>query len=143
MAGAAEARPFGVEGVTPAEVQGVMRAMGLSVQSSEQSEGRPGLAASYGGVSYDVAFHDCDASMHCKSVQIYAGFNLHSAVSVDLINRWNQQWRFGYGSVDPQGAAFLQIDFDASYGSTEQVRAYIERFHQLAPQFAQFIGYTR
>lgn len=141
-AATANATPVGADGVSVSEVRTVMRNMGLNPTDSPQNDGAPGLAATFGGVNYDVAFHECDARGNCLSLQIYAGFNLDSPPTASLMNSWNQQWRFAYASVDDNGAAFVQIDFDMKHGSTEQVQSNIERFHDLAPRFAQFIGYT-
>lgn len=138
----AHASPVGADGISVNEVRAVMRGMGLSPTDSPQNDGAPGLAASFGGVNYDVAFHECDPRGNCLSLQIYAGFTLDSAAATNLMNSWNQQWRYAYASVDDNGAAFIQLDFDMKHGSTEQVQSNIERFHDLAPRFSQFIGYT-
>lgn len=139
---AAHAAPVGSDGVSVSEVRQVMRGMGLTPTDSPQSDNLPGLAASYGGVNYDVAFHECDARGNCLSLQIYAGFTLTQPIALERINAWNQQWRFAYASVDTDGAPFVQIDIDMKDGSTEQVRSNIERFHDLAPRFAEHIGYS-
>lgn len=138
----AQAGPVGADGVSVNEVRTVMRGMGLSPTDSPQNDGSPGLAASFGGVNYDVAFHECDAGGNCLSLQFYAGFTLNAPAATNLVNSWNQQWRYAYASVDDNGAAFIQLDFDMKHGSTEQVQSNIERFHDLAPRFSQFIGYT-
>lgn len=142
LAMSAQAAPVGADGASVSEVRAVMRGMGLTPTDSPQSDGAPGLAASFGGVNYDVAFHECDARGNCLSIQIYAGFTLDSAAATNLMNSWNQQWRYAYASVDDNGAAFIQLDLDMKHGSTEQIQSNIERFHDLAPRFSQFIGYT-
>ncbi len=139
---AAHANPVGADGVSLNEVRQVMRNMGLAPTDSPQNDNEPGLAASFGGVNYDVALHECDARGNCLSIQAYAGFTLTTPIALERINSWNQEWRFAYASVDAEGAPFVQIDQEMKYGSTEQIEAMLERFHDLAPRFAEYIGFT-
>ena len=104
-------------GATLIEVERVLRGYG-TVEREEAGDGTPVLVGRMGGYDYQTHFYGCDdAGRACKSIQLTAYFDPEGA-SLDRINMWNLEKRFGKAYLDTDGDAVIEMDVNLDFGVT-------------------------
>src|SRR5262245_44158479 len=81
--GEARAYGFGADGASLEEVRGVVRQLNWQVSDAPQADGKPGLRFAAGGVNVDITMFECDSAGNCRSLKMWAGFEVERAVSYE------------------------------------------------------------
>lgn len=108
-----------------ADVQGLLDAMRLA-NTRAYSDGGTGPAwqLQLGDVETVLFLDDCDGP-RCGSVQLWAGFTTDAPVTLETLNAWNRDHRFGRAYVDGAGVVHLEHAVDLAGGVA--VRAVVEQ----------------
>lgn len=132
-----------VDGTDPDEVAEVARGYG-SVQMNSAANGNPMISGEIEGVSYYLFFRNCsDTHSDCEDLNFYAGFR-DNKQTLDAINAWNRDKRFGKAYLDSDLDAVIEYDVNLEYGiSRENLDSSFSIWSLILKQFADYIGFER
>jgi len=137
----AQARPLPAGGVTAQEVIEVLQAEGYRAQEDVDGVGDPMVRSATDGVNYNIYFYDCQGA-RCTSIQFGSAFDLSEPMTLDRINEWNRDMRFGRAYLDDEMNPILEMDVDLELGATtEQLESVIGTWAAVVPAFKTFIDF--
>jgi hypothetical protein len=138
-ASAAEAQTI-VDGSNPDEIVNIARGYG-SANLETQNSGDPKLTGRIDGVTYQVFFMNCTDNTNCEDLNFYAGF-LDNKQTLDVINAWNRDKRFGKAYLDSDLDAVIEFDVNLEHGVTrENLDAAFGLWALILDQYTTYIGY--
>ena len=106
-----------------------------------QSSGDPRIAGSINGIMYQAFFLNCTDNTACEDINFYAGF-LDNKPTMDAMNAWNRDKRFGNAYLDVDLDAVIEYDINLEHGVTrENLDASFSVWSMLLDQFAAYIDY--
>jgi hypothetical protein len=111
-----------------------------------QSDGNPriiGHLSDQNDLTYAVYFMNCsDANTDCEDLNFYAGF-ADVKPTLDTINAWNRDKRFGKAYLDADLDAVVEFDFNLEYGVTrDNLVAGFDLWSLIVKQYTDYIGYN-
>ena len=105
------------------------------------SEGNPTISGRIDGVSYQVFFMNCTDGANCEDINFYAGF-LDLKPTLDVINAWNRDKRFGKAYLDSDLDAVIEWDVNLEHGVTrENLDAAVGIWQLILDQYTTYIGF--
>ncbi|WP_243030925.1 YbjN domain-containing protein [Thermus altitudinis] len=128
-----------VKGLTPGELEGLLREMGLGYE--KRGEGLFLLKLEK-ALKVWVELDWCEEG-RCGLVALYAGFR-KDGVSLEQINRWNRERRFSRAYLDEDGDLWVEWELDLTEGvSRETVKEFFRLFTETTiPTFMEHIGFS-
>jgi hypothetical protein len=113
----------------------------LGTAASAQSNGDPKITGKIEGVSYQVFFMNCTDNANCEDLNFYAGF-LDNKQTLEVINAWNRDKRFGKAYLDSDLDAVIEFDVNLENGVTrENLDAAFSLWSLILDQYTTYIGY--
>ena len=142
-ASATLAEPVPDGGMTAAEVAKVLHDKGYRAEITTDSVGDPLIESGVDGTHFSVYFYGCEGEVpRCNSIQLMAAFDLEEGLSLERINLWNREHRFGRGYLDDESDPFVEMDLDVEFGfSTEALANNLDTWSSVLPGFKEFIGF--
>lgn len=143
---AAIAAPAAAANVT-ADVDQVAAAMkrgGYTVEVKDTKDGRF-IRSTRGKESYEfsVFFYGCDANTtrNCKSVQLYAGFSPKTKPTLEALNAYASDNRWGRVYRDDDGDPVVEMDIDLEKGGMSEALFLdnLEYFEAVMDRFGEFV----
>jgi hypothetical protein len=129
-----------VDGSNVDEVVKIARGYGTA-ELEAQSNGDPQIKGEIKGVTYYVTFMNCKENTSCEDVNFYAGF-LDNKQTLEVINAWNRDKRFGRAYLDSDLDAVVDFDVNLEYGVTrDNLDAAFAVWSLILDQFTTYIGY--
>jgi hypothetical protein len=108
-----------------------------------QKNGDPKIEGSVGGIQYAVYFMNCTDNKACEDINFYAGF-LDLKPSMDVINSWNRDKRFGKAYLDTDGDAVIEMDLNLEHGvSSDNLDAAFGIWELVVDQYTTHVGYKK
>lgn len=128
-----------VKGLSPAEVEGVLKQAGLSYERVDAREFRLPMA----GLEKVWLYLDYCQEERCGVLTLSAGFTLDGGLGLEVLNAWNRDRRFSRAFLDEEGTAWVESDLDLTGGvSLGAVRAFLDLFaEEILPDFMDHIGF--
>jgi len=75
-----------------------------------------------------ILFMNCDDNhKNCKTLQYYMGFSDAEDVTLEMINQWNRERRFGRAYIDDVGDPVVEMDVDLDFNGIPR-RNLVESF---------------
>lgn len=106
-----------------------------------QSNGDPKISGKIEGVTYQVYFMNCADNENCEDLNFYAGF-LDNKPTLEAINAWNRDKRFGKAYLDADLDAVVEFDVNLEHGVTrENLDAAFAVWTLVLEQFTAHIGH--
>jgi hypothetical protein len=132
-----------VDGTNVDDVANIARGYG-SVTVDKASNGDPMITGKIEGVSYYLFFRNCtEANTECEDLNFYAGF-LDNKQTMDAVNAWNRDKRFGKAYLDSDLDAVIEYDVNLEHGVTrENLDSTFSVWSLILKQFADYIGFQR
>lgn len=128
----------------PSQLSPVMKKAGYTVE--QKSEGAEiWLRASNGKESYpfSVLFYGCDdkTTANCKSVQFYSNFTPKKKLTLEAMNDYARDNRWGRIYIDKQSNAVIEMDVDMEDGGMSEALYLdnLEYFEAMMDRFATFV----
>jgi len=107
----------------------------------KQQNGDPKILGKVGGIQYAVYFMNCSKNKNCEDLNFYAGF-LDLKPSLEVINDWNREKRFGKAYLDADKDAVIEMDLNLEHGvSSDNLDAAFSVWELVVDQYTQHIGY--
>ncbi len=140
LATPALAGPIPDGGVTAAEVAAVMLSKGFKAEITKDSDGDPMIISGVDGTTFRVLFYGCKPTKRCMAIQFASGFDLKTGLSLQQINNWNRNNRFGRGYLDDDMDPIVHMDVDLEHGATtEAVANVLATWSSVVPAFKAFM----
>lgn len=132
-----------IDGTNVDEVLNIARGFGAAKLQSA-SNGDPVIEGKIEGISYYLFFRNCsDANTECEDLNFYAGF-LDNKQTMEAINAWNRDKRFGKAYLDADLDAVIEYDVNLEYGvSQENLDSNFQVWSLILKQYADYIGFER
>jgi Putative bacterial sensory transduction regulator len=112
-----------------------------SASLEEQNNGDPKITGKIEGVQYAVYFMNCTDNKECEDLNFYAGF-LDNKPTLELINEWNRDKRFGKAYLDSDNDAVIEFDVNLEHGvSKDNLDAAFEIWSLVLGQYTDHIGF--
>lgn len=99
----------------PEVVASFLEAYGLKVERDTDGVGDPMLSSRIEGSYFDVFFYGCTEAKDCDSIEFSAEFEMPEPVSVEVMNAWNREGRYGRAYVDENGIANIEYDVNLDF----------------------------
>lgn len=117
-------------------------ARGYGTASLEsQADGSPRIAGKIKGVPYYVFLMNCTDGAACEDLNFYAGF-ANIKPTLDAINAWNRDKRFGNAYVDSDLDAAIEYDVNLEYGvSRQNLDAAFGVWSVILEEYIAYVGY--
>jgi hypothetical protein len=128
-----------IDGSQTDEILNLARGYGAA-HLETQSNGDPQISGKIEGVTYQVYFMNC-TDENCEDLNFYAGF-LDNKQTLDAINSWNRDKRFGKAYLDAELDAVVEFDVNLEHGVTrENLDAAFAVWTLVLEQFTAHIGH--
>lgn len=106
-----------------------------------QEDGSPLISGKIKNVIYTVFFMNCSDDAACEDLNFYAGFT-DIKPTLDAINAWNREQRFGNAYLDADLDAAIEYDVNLEFGvSRPNLRAAFGVWAVILEQYVAYIGY--
>jgi hypothetical protein len=129
-----------VDGSQVDEILNIARGYGSATMET-QSNGDPRITGKVEGVTYQVYFMNCTNNANCEDLNFYAGF-LDNKQTLEVINAWNRDKRFGKAYLDSDLDAVVEFDLNLENGVTrENLDAAFTLWTLILDQYTTYIGY--
>ena len=129
-----------IDGSQTDEILNIARGYG-SATLEKQSNGDPKISGRIEGVTYQVYFMNCTDNESCEDLNFYAGF-LDNKQTLEAINAWNRDKRFGKAYLDADLDAVLEFDVNLEHGvSQKNLDAAFSLWALVLGQYTTYIGY--
>lgn len=129
-----------IDGSQVDEILNIARGYG-SATMEKQSNGDPRITGKVDGVTYQVYLMNCTNNTNCEDLNFYAGF-LDNKQTLDVINAWNRDKRFGKAYLDSDLDAVIEYDVNLEKGVTrENLDAAFNLWTLILEQYTTYIGY--
>jgi len=88
-----------------------------SAELTTDAEGDPKIVGRMKGTRYSVMFYGCDNGKYCDDIQFTASWSGYK-VSMNEINTWNKNMRYGKAYLDDDNDPTLEIAVNLNHGVT-------------------------
>ena len=125
------------------QVAAAMTRGGYSVEIKQTKDGRF-IRSTRGKENYEfsVFFYGCDANTtrNCKSVQLYAGFSPKTKPTLEALNAYASENRWGRVYRDDEGDPVVEMDIDLEKGGMSEALFldHLEYFDAVMDRFGEF-----
>lgn len=141
-AASASAASYQDGGVTASQVAAVLQANGYQAEITKDGQGDPMVRSAADGTKYRILFYGCKGTPRCTALEFLVGFDLPNGMSMEKLNKWNRDARFGHAYLDDENDPYLQLDLNSSPGFTsESLATYVDTWTALVPKFKTYIGF--
>ena len=86
-----------------------------SASLDKDSQGDPVIQGRSDGIKYSINFYDCKPDVGCWDMQFMAGWS-NVKVSLDAINDWNRETRYGKAYLDKDSDPNLKMAVNVKHG---------------------------
>lgn len=134
---------FAQEMVDGSDVEVILEIANAHGEASleSQSGGNPRMSGRINGLGYQLFFMNCTDGKDCEDLNFYAGF-AELKPTVDAINDWNRNKRFGNAYLDSDLDAVIEFDVNLEFGvARDNLDAAFGLWELLLQQYAEHIGY--
>lgn len=125
----------------PAMIAKVMRDAGYRAEIEKASDGSPFIQSSSGGYPFRLFFFGCeDDFTDCDTVQLFAGFKSDRSPSLQEMNTYSRDNRWGRVYIDEEDDPVIEMDIDLEDGgmSAELFKDNLEYWDTIMGKFAGF-----
>ncbi|EEW24619.1 YbjN domain-containing protein [Rhodobacter ferrooxidans] len=127
----------------PAAIAELMRNFGYRANLGTDDQGDPKIDSSSGGSNFSIYFYGCTNGKACDSIQFSSGFDLTKGSSLQVVNDWNRDKRYGKAYLDNEMDPFIEMDFNLDFGgiSDENFRDSLDIWERLVGDFKKHINF--
>ncbi|MEL7487995.1 MAG: YbjN domain-containing protein [Pseudomonadota bacterium] len=136
-------RPEANNGMTIAQVAGVMRDNGFTIVLNEDKAGEPVIFSEAIGLNFALFGYNCEgAEMACSEFLFSAYFDTDVAPSLETINAFNEKALAGRAFLDETGDPNIEHLFTVSAADDgELIERNLAIWETVLTEFAEHIGY--
>ncbi len=138
----ASARPM-QGGVTVDDVARALDQKNFPVEVANEAteQGAARIRSELEGTKFFVRFFGCRSDGRCASIQFVAAYDLPDGTTLDKMNLWNAEYRFGRAYLDAERDPYVAFDADLERGATpEAVSNTVDVWAAVLTQFRSFLA---
>jgi hypothetical protein len=126
------------------QVAAALKRGGYTVEIKQTKDGRF-IRSTRGKENYEfsVFFYGCDANTtnNCKSVQLYAGFSPKTKPTLEALNEYASENRWGRVYRDDEGDPVVEMDIDLEKGGMSEALFLdnLEYFEAVMERFGEYV----
>ena len=134
-----------LDAVTARELAAVMAEFGYDIELKD--ENGPALVTRRGETKFTISFYGCDKNPDvsrriCGDAQFRSSYNLPDAASLNLMNKWNNEFRFGKAYVNGEGRATVEMTINLDGGVTKSyLHSLLKWWGLVLRDFEAYIGW--
>ncbi|MGB8812966.1 MAG: YbjN domain-containing protein [Paracoccaceae bacterium] len=127
----------------PIAIAELMKTFGYRAELTADDQGDPKIKSSAGGANFSVYFYGCTKNKDCTSIQFSAGFDLSDGTTMDVVNDWNANKRYGKVYLDSEKDPYIELDVNLDLGGVteENLRDTLEIWDRLVSDFKTHIDW--
>ena len=127
----------------PEQVAAALQTFGYRAELTKDDQGDPKIKSSAGGANFSIYFYGCDKNINCSSIQLSSGFDLETGTTLDLINEWNANKRFGKVYLDDEKDPYIEMDIEMEGAGIpeETFRMNMETWDKIVADFQTHIDW--
>lgn len=142
-AGDADARM--ITATDPEAIAAVLQSEGYAAKVEKTSDGDPVIRSKSSGSSFAVYFYNCSDGKDCATIQFSSGYDTESGKqpSLEKINAWNRDRRFGNAYLDEENDPIIEMDIDLDDGGMSR-DLFVDNFEfwtTVMSEFEKYIGW--
>ena len=100
----------------PAAITAALKSRGMPVTQEKDEENNPVLQTQFGdGAKFTIYFYGCTDGVKCDSLQLHTLYT-GSGATIEQMNQFNLDRRYGRGVIETNGDAGLRMDFNMAVG---------------------------
>lgn len=103
-----------VAATDPAVLANIISGYG-SANLTTNASGNPRIESRIDGIRFNVIFYGCTENTNCGSVQFTSSWK-KPGLSLEKINSWNRDKRFGKAYLDNEGDPVIEMDVNLRHG---------------------------
>jgi hypothetical protein len=132
-----------VQAQDPQSVAGAMQQAGYRAQMDTDDTGDPLIRSAANGSDFLVFFYNCTDNTDCRTIQFYAGYSEPNTATLETMNAWNKDNRFGRAYLGDDGIARIEMDVDLDDGGLTQglFEDNLEYWITVMARFEDYVGY--
>ena len=129
----------------PASVVRALQGGGYTATLGTDKVGDPMVTSAAGGTTFQIFFYNCTNHLQCATVQFHSGYDLRNSPTVEQMNDWNRQKRFGRAYLDAERDPILEMDVDLDDGGVAPLLFIdnVEFWTSVLGEFEKHIGYRQ
>jgi hypothetical protein len=129
----------------PGVVLHAIERAGMEGEVGKDSEGDPKINSTDKRRPFVIHFYDCDGDhAHCPYIQITQGWDLKKGLSLDKIEKWNEDNVWGQAYLDDDKDPWLALTINFKGGVTpEYVDDMLEWWSVIAEDYEKHIGWAK
>jgi hypothetical protein len=104
----------------PSTVQSIAKETDRSAKLGTDSDGDPKVTSKVDGVKYVVLFYGCTNGKDCKSLAFSASWEGTQGATLELLNTYNAEKRYGKAFIDKDGDLTLDMDVEIEHGMSKR-----------------------
>lgn len=106
-----------VDAENPDAILNIARGYGAATLEKD-NQGDPKITGRIDGSKYGIFFYGCSSGAKCDDIQFAAAW-AGKKVSLEDINKWNRDKRFGRAYLDRDNDPVLEMDVNVDHGVTK------------------------
>src|SRR5690606_11183174 len=115
------ALPAGNVDATDASVLAdVLQELGYRAMLGTDGGGDPLITSSADGSEFRIYFYGCSNGQMCKSIQFSRGYDMDAGMSLEQVNVWSREYRFGKVYLDDDLDPFIEMDVNLDFGGVSR-----------------------
>lgn len=128
--------------LTGEEMQKIMQDLGYRAQLDVDDVGDPLIVSTASGYKFRVLFYDCDKREGCNAIQFWAGFDTDEVGSIERMNEWNAEKRFGKAYIDDENDPIVEMHYNIEGGVTrDNIEEALEWWELVIGEFSAYVGF--
>ncbi|MDR2690631.1 MAG: YbjN domain-containing protein [Azoarcus sp.] len=105
---------------TPNTVFSIAKEANRSAKLDSDGDGDPMITSQAEGIEYVVFFYDCTDGKDCKSLAFSASLDDTQGATLERLNTYNAEERYGKAFIDRDGKLTLDMDVEIEYGMSRR-----------------------
>lgn len=87
----------------------LLQELGYRAMLSTDGSGDPLILSSADGSDFRIYFYGCSNGQACKTIQFSRGYDMDQGMSLEQVNTWNREYRFGKVYLDDEAEPFSEL----------------------------------
>lgn len=127
----------------PEQIAAVLQKFGYRAELTKDDQGDPKIKSAAGGANFTIYFYGCDKNVDCTSIQLSSGFDLDSGTTLEVVNDWNANKRFGKAYMDDEKDPYVEMDIEMEGAGIpeETFRKTLEEWDNIVADFQSHINW--
>lgn len=96
----------------PEDIAAKLQDFGYRAELTKDEQGDPKIKSSAGGANFSIYFYGCEKNIDCTAIQLSSGFDLETGTTLEVVNDWNANKRYGKVYLDDEKDPYIEMDIE-------------------------------